>query len=443
MVSYAAGTRFLSLIGGTCLSFYDWYADLPPASPQIWGDQTDVPESADWWNASYLIIWGTNLPQTRTPDAHFMTEARYKGQKVVVVSPDYAGHTKFADHWLPARAGTDGALAMAMGHVILKEFYVDRRSERFSDYARRFTDLPHLVTLREHEDGGFAPDAFLRASDLGSEDENAEWMTVVVDEETGEPVAPNGSVGHRWGDAGRGRWNLDLENVGPALTLYGHHDQAVEVTMPRFDDGETEGGTTIRRGVPARRIGGKLVTTVLDLALAHYGVGRPDLPGEWPSGYEDAAVPYTPAWQQELTGIDAALCIRIAREFAENAERTGGRSMIAMGAGTNHWFHSDITYRAMLALVLFCGCQGVNGGGWAHYVGQEKVRPLAGWQTVAFALIAMAEMLIWVRNSSTLEVRALTWGAIIVYVVPALLTVRRHRRAPAVEPAFGRSVLQP
>ena len=102
MVSYAAGTRFLSLIGGVCLSFYDWYADLPPASPQIWGDQTDVPESADWWNSSYLILWGSNIPQTRTPDAHFMTEARYRGQKVVVVSPDYAGHTKFADHWLPA-----------------------------------------------------------------------------------------------------------------------------------------------------------------------------------------------------------------------------------------------------------------------------------------------------------------------------------------------------
>ena len=56
MASYAAGTRFLSLIGGVILSFYDWYADLPPASPQVFGDQTDVPESGDWWNADYLII---------------------------------------------------------------------------------------------------------------------------------------------------------------------------------------------------------------------------------------------------------------------------------------------------------------------------------------------------------------------------------------------------
>ena len=76
----------------------------------------------------------------------------------------------------------------------------------------------------------------------------------------------------------------------------------------------------------------------------------------------------------------------MAREFARNAERTEGRSMICMGAGTNHWFHSDQTYRTFLALVMLCGCEGRNGGGWAHYVGQEKVRPLTGWQTLAFAL---------------------------------------------------------
>src|SRR5699024_5232043 len=52
---------------------------------------------------------------------------------------------------------------------------------------------------------------------------------------------------------------------------------------------------------------------------------------------------------------------------------------------TNHWYHSDQIYRAILNLVLLTGSQGVNGGGWAHYVGQEKVRPLEGWQQVAFA----------------------------------------------------------
>ncbi|MFZ2101118.1 MAG: molybdopterin-dependent oxidoreductase, partial [Oricola sp.] len=49
MISYAAGSRYLSLLGGVCLSFYDWYCDLPPSSPMTWGEQTDVPESADWY----------------------------------------------------------------------------------------------------------------------------------------------------------------------------------------------------------------------------------------------------------------------------------------------------------------------------------------------------------------------------------------------------------
>ena len=73
MVSYAAGSRYLSLIGGVPLSFYDWYCDLPPSSPQVWGEQTDVAESADWYNSTFLMVWGSNVPMTRTPDAHFYT----------------------------------------------------------------------------------------------------------------------------------------------------------------------------------------------------------------------------------------------------------------------------------------------------------------------------------------------------------------------------------
>jgi nitrate reductase alpha subunit len=379
MASYASGTRFLSLIGGVLLSFYDWYSDLPPASPQTFGDQTDVPESGDWWNAAYLLIWGTNLPTTRTPDAHFMTEARYRGQKVVVVSPDFAEHTKFADHWLAAKPGTDGALAMAMGHVVLKEFWVDRRVPYFEAYAQRFTDLPLLVTLREHG-GAFVPDRFLRASDIGAHVEHAEWKTVVLDGKTGRPAVPNGSAGHRWQEE-PGHWNLRLEGIEPALTLLGRDGaEPVEVELPRFDE-----SGSLRRGVPAMRIAGGYVTTVLDLLLAHYAVGRPGLPGEWPEGYDDAA-PYTPTWQEAITSVDRRIVARVAREFARNAELTEGRSMIAMGAGTNHWFHSDAIYRTFLTLLLLTGCEGRNGGGWAHYVGQEKVRPLSGWQTLAFAL---------------------------------------------------------
>ena len=166
MVSHASGARFVNLIGGSMLSFYDWYADLPVASPQVFGDQTDVPESGDWWNAGYLIMWGSNLPVTRTPDAHWMTEARYRGQKVIAVAPDYADNVKFADEWLPARPGTDAALAMAMGHVVLKEFFVDRRTPYFTEYVKTYTDLPHLVRLEEAGDGAYTAGKFLTAADL-------------------------------------------------------------------------------------------------------------------------------------------------------------------------------------------------------------------------------------------------------------------------------------
>jgi len=395
MISYGAGSRFYELLGGSMLSFYDWYADLPMASPQVFGDQTDVPESADWYNAGYLIMWGSNIPLTRTPDAHFMTEARYRGQKVVAVSPDYADNTKFADEWLRIAPGTDGALGMAMGHVILSEFHVRERTPRFLEYMKRYTDSPFLVRLEEH-DGAFVPGKFLTAADLDGDlavSENAAFRPLVLDT-SGAVVDPGGTLADRFGPAGMGKWNLDLGDLDPALSIEDAGRTGVaEVLLPRFDlpgsetaAGESIGAGIVRRGVPTAVVGGHLVTTVFDLLLANYAVGRPGLPGDWPTGYDDASTPGTPAWQEEHTGVPAAAAIRIGREFAQNAVETNGRSMIVMGAGTNHFYHSDEIYRTFLALTAMTGCQGVNGGGWAHYVGQEKVRPITGWSQYAMAL---------------------------------------------------------
>src|SRR5690606_21588242 len=212
------------------------------------------------------------------------------------------------------------------------------------------------------------------------------------DSATGRPAIPNGSLGFRWGEEGEGKWNLDLEGLDPALSLHGASGVGkAEVLLPRFDVGqeEDERGGALRRGVPAASLstqdGEVLVTTVFDLMLAQYGVGRDGLPGEWPADYDDPE-PYTPAWQEGITGVPAEQAARIGREFAQNAQDSGGRSMIILGAGTNHYFHSDTIYRTFLALVTLTGCQGVNGGGWAHYVGQEKCRPVTGWAQLAFGL---------------------------------------------------------
>lgn len=95
---------------------------------------------------------------------------------------------------------------------------------------------------------------------------------------------------------------------------------------------------------------------------------------------------YTPAWAEKITGVSRAHIIRTAREFADNADKTHGRSMIIVGAGLNHWFHLDMNYRGLINMLIFCGCVGQSGGGWAHYVGGEKLRPQTGWQPLAFAL---------------------------------------------------------
>ena len=392
-VSYGAGSRFLQHIGGVALSFYDWYADLPPASPQTFGDQTDVPESGDWYNSSYLMMWGSNIPVTRTPDSHFMVESRYRGTKVVVVSPDFADNTKFADEWAQINPGTDAALAFAMGHVILKKFHVDRQEPYFMNYMRKFTDSPFLITLEDRGDGTYTPGKFLTAAQLSDASlngsPNAAYRTLVM-EEDGKVVDPGGTMADRW-DMESSKWNLSLDNADPVMSIAETDSYSTaEVLFPRFDldadpsDVGTDkpiGAGIVHRGVPVREVDGQLVTTVFDVLLAHYGVNREELnlPGSWPKDFYDASEVGTPAWQEELTGVAAETCIRIGREFAQNAADSQGRSQIIMGAGVNHYFHADTIYRTFLALTSMCGTQGVNGGGWAHYVGQEKLRAVNGW----------------------------------------------------------------
>src|SRR5699024_5355075 len=172
-----------------------------------------------WYNSNYLLSWGSNVPQTRTPDAHFYTEARYKGTKSAVISPDYSEAAKFGDIWLNPKQGTDSALGMAFGHVILREFHLDRQAFYFADYCRRYTDMPMLVRL-DKKDDRLIPVRQLRASDLAEnlgEDHNPEWKTIGYDTVSKQVVAPNGSIGFRWGD--QGQWNLEQQAQGKDIEL--------------------------------------------------------------------------------------------------------------------------------------------------------------------------------------------------------------------------------
>ena len=386
--SYAAGSRFLQLFGGVSMSFYDWYADLPNAFPEVWGDQTDVCESADWYNSKYIVSVASNLNMTRTPDVHFISEARHEGAKFVVISPDFSQVAKYSDWWIPVKAGQDAALWMAVNHVILKEFHADRQVPYFVDYLKQYTDSPFLVELSPDGEA-YRPGQLVRANRMHRyrDVENGDWKLAVYDQTSGEPRMPKGAVGFRWGEED-GKWNLKMEDglddtpLDPALTFLDQHDEVVQVGFYAFAEEKTS-----LRGVPARKVqtsdGEILVTTAFDLLMAQFGVSR-SLPGDYPESYDDDA-PYTPVWQEQFTGIGKETVIRLAREFAANAEATNGRSMVITGASLNHWYNNNLSYRAPITALILCGCPGVNGGGLNHYVGQEKLTLVAPWSAMAFA----------------------------------------------------------
>ncbi|HJN78263.1 MAG TPA: nitrate reductase subunit alpha [Myxococcota bacterium] len=389
MLSYAAGGRFLQLFGGINLSFYDWYCDLPTAFPEIWGEQTDVCESADWYNAKMIADMGACLNMTRTPDCHFFAESRHNGTKAVVFAPDFSQVCKYADQWVPIHAGSDGAFWMAVSHVILKEFHHDKQTKYFLDYVKQYTDSPYLVVL-DAEDGHHKPGRLLRAGDLASCQgiTNGDWKFVNIDSTSGKLVVPKGSSGSRWDDK-QGNWNMKFENIvddqpyDPLLTLLGRSKEVVQTEFTEFGlDNKT------LRGVPAARIettkGTKLVTTVYDLIMAQYGVSR-GLEGDYPTDYTDRDAAYTPAWQELFTGVASNTVLQFAREWAATAETTGGRCMIIIGAGINHWYHANLMYRSGAMALMLSGCVGKPGGGLNHYVGQEKLAPVDSWSAIAFA----------------------------------------------------------
>ena len=296
MLSYAAGSRFLQLLGGVCLSFYDWYCDLPTAFPEIWGEQTDVCESADWFNSKMIADMGACLNMTRTPDCHFFAESRHNGTKAVVFSPDFSQVCKYADQWVPLHAGSDGAFWMAVSHVILSEFHHQEKTPYFIDYVKQYTDSPLLVKL-DKVDGHYRPGRLLRANEFSEHTDmpNGDWKFVSIDTASGRFVVPKGSVGHRW-DKEPGKWNMKLEDAvddssyDPVLTFLGDND---EVVQTEFDEWGLD--NKARRGVPVKRVQTatgetELVTTVYDLIMAQYGVNR-GLEGDYPEDYTTKTPP--------------------------------------------------------------------------------------------------------------------------------------------------------
>lgn len=95
-----------------------------------------------------IIVWGGN-PITDSPPIDFkkIVAAKKRGAKLVVIDPLKTHTAEKADRWIGIRPGTDGALALAVAHVILEKELGDSEFAKewihglndFTDYVQRFS----------------------------------------------------------------------------------------------------------------------------------------------------------------------------------------------------------------------------------------------------------------------------------------------------------------
>jgi nitrate reductase alpha subunit len=317
---------------------YAWHTDLPPGHPMVTGYKT-----FDWHlhnveNTSVVVIWGMNWISTKMPASHWLTEARERGVKVVVISMDYQATASKADYILIVRPGSDTALALGFINVILSEKLYD------TDFVKKYTDLPLLVRLDNLK--------LLRARDIipNYKPMPLENNTVVTDEPLPPPYMQSKvhippKLREEIGDFVV--W--DLRTSSPKIISRDHVGSRFEelgidpALEGEFDVIDIEG----------KRI---RVAPVFDLVRRYI--------------LEN----FSPDTVSEITGVPREAVIEIARLLAQNK----GRVLFATGMGINQFFHGDLKDRAIFLLASLIGCVGKISGSVGSYAGNFKLDMLNG-----------------------------------------------------------------
>ena len=324
-------------LGARGFDNYSWHTDLPPGHPMVTGQQT-----VDWdlnaiEHSRMAVIWGLNWICTKMPDAHWLTEARLKGTKIVVIACEYSATASKGDEVIIVRPGTTPALALGLAQVILREGLYDR------DYVNQWTDLPILIrmdTLKR-----------LKAEDVfGGEPATLQNQTRVLhkDESAGHPGSHRDQIipeelRNEWGDA---VWWDKKENVPKQLTRdeVGKHSS--------IDDPLLEGE------VEVKLTDGKTVRC------------RPsfDVIKEYTAHFDPKTV-------EDLTWAPAQAVEQLARDIAANP----GTTLFAVGMGPNQFFNNDNKDRAIFLLAALSGNVGKITGNVGSYAGNYRVSLFNGF----------------------------------------------------------------
>jgi len=109
----------------------------------------------DWELTRYLMLWGVAEDHDSNPIKLGLGKLKARGAKIVAINPVRSGYGAIADEWVPINPGTDGLLAGALIHELLRTDRIDL------DYLVRYTNAHHLVIRAPGaaDDGLFARDA--------------------------------------------------------------------------------------------------------------------------------------------------------------------------------------------------------------------------------------------------------------------------------------------
>jgi DMSO reductase family type II enzyme molybdopterin subunit len=139
----AARVRLISALDGIALDGNATVSDVHQGHWLTFGNLLAGSTADDVFNAELVVIWQGNPAYTRIPYYHFIPEARYRGARVVTISPDFSPSAVHADIHIPIEPGTDAAFALAACKVVIDENLYDR------EFVASQTDLPLLVKLSD------------------------------------------------------------------------------------------------------------------------------------------------------------------------------------------------------------------------------------------------------------------------------------------------------
>lgn len=318
-------------IGARGFDNYSWHTDLPPGHPMVTGQQTVEFDLHAVEHCKTLIVWGMNWITTKMPDAHWLTEARMKGTRVVVIACEYSATSSKADEAIVVRPGTTSALSLGLSHVILKEKLYD------ADYVKRWTDLPILVRMDTLK--------YLRAGDVfGTPPAVLSNQTQVLGDNDREPppgaqrdMLLSNKLRAEWGDY---VW-WDRTSKAPRA-----------MTRDEVGSRSRVGDPMLEGSIDVRLADGSTVTCrpVFDLV-------------------SDYAAHFDPKTTEELTWAPAASVESLARHIAQNP----GTTLFAVGMGPNQFFNNDNKDRTIFLLAALTGNVGRIGGNVGSYAGNYRV----------------------------------------------------------------------